>query len=165
MRRTLERTLEGLLAGVAGTAAMTLAQQAASKLRSRDDEDGDSPEPSDPWARAPTPAQVAKRLGEDVLHVDVPPDRIPLLTRVMHWSYGIGWGGVYGLTRRRRPDIRRGAAFGLIVWATSYAQLVPLGIYEPPWRYPASEVAMDVAYHLAYGVGTASAAAIISHRS
>jgi hypothetical protein len=46
--------------------------------------------------------------------------------------------------------------FGLVVWAMSYAQLVPLGIYEPPWRYPITELATDLGYHEAYGIGTVS---------
>jgi hypothetical protein len=34
---------------------------------------------------------------------------------------------------------------------------VPRGIYEPPWRYPASELAIDASYHVVYGLGVAAA--------
>lgn len=158
MRGSLSAAARGLLAGVAGTAAMTAAQSLGAELQSNADS---SPEPWDPWADAPAPAQVAKQIGEGVFGLDVSPRLIPALTQFMHWGYGIGWGSIYGLANRNARtsglNARRGAAFGVFVWAMSYVQLVPLGIYQPPWRYPASELRSDLAYHLAYGLGTAAA--------
>jgi hypothetical protein len=55
-----------------------------------------------------------------------------------------------------RSTLRGGLAFGIGVWASSYAQLVPLGLYEPPWRYPAPVIALDLSYHLVYGTGVAT---------
>ena len=77
----------------------------------------------------------------------------------MHWTYGVGCGAAYGLVQGTiaAPPIRAGAAFGASVWGLSYAQLVPMGIYEPPWRYPAKELAIDLSYHLVYGVAAAAA--------
>ena len=43
------------------------------------------------------------------------------------------------------------------MWGVSYATLVPLGIYEPPWKYPPKELAIDLSYHLVYGLGVAAA--------
>jgi Protein of unknown function (DUF1440) len=149
----------GLFAGVIGTAAMTAAQSLGARLEASGDEA--SPKHTDPWAEAPAPAQVAKRIGEGVFGLEVPSRLIPALTELMHWGYGIAWGGVYGLANRqaslRGLNARRGAAFGLLVWMMSYVQLVPLGIYKPPWEYPASELRSDAAYHVAYGIGTAAA--------
>ncbi|MGN6378500.1 MAG: hypothetical protein ACTHNU_06075 [Gaiellales bacterium] len=101
------------------------------------------------------PARLARRVIEGVLQRDVPPERISLLANAMHWGYGIAMGGVYGLvegTVRPRPTVH-GPIFGLAVWASSYASLVPLGLYEPPWQYEASTLVQDVSYHLAYGSG------------
>jgi len=28
-----------------------------------------------------------------------------------------------------------------------------MGLYQPPWKYSAEEVAMDLSFHLVYGVG------------
>jgi hypothetical protein len=147
-----------LLAGIAGTAAMTSVQALAQRFQSSS-EGHESSQADDPWAQAPAPAQVAKRIGEDVLHVDIPPELIPALTQLMHWAYGISWGVIYGVANRHRRAagerrFRRGMRFGLLVWAVSYTQLVPLGIYEPPWRYSPGEVAIDLAYHEAFGLGT-----------
>ena len=38
----------------------------------------------------------------------------------------------------------------------SYAELVPLGLYAPPWTYAPKDLALDWSYHLAYGAGTAT---------
>lgn len=140
---------------------MTAAQSLGARLQANGDEAPSSSEHSDPWDEAPAPAQVAKRLIEGVVGLRVPSGLIPALTQLMHWGYGIAWGSVYGLANRHASShglkARRGAAFGLLVWAMSYVQLVPLGIYEPPWQYPASELGTDAAYHVAYGLGTAAA--------
>jgi len=135
---------------------MTAAQTLPSKLQEQDDEQSQSgDEPQDPWESAPVPALVAKRIGEGVFGTEVSPDLIPLLTNVMHWGYGVTWGGLYGLLKQRvsaRP-IRGGVAFGLAVWSFSYVQLVPMGLYEPPWKYSPKELVPEIGYHVAYGAG------------
>jgi hypothetical protein len=139
----------GLVAGAAGTAMMTAYQMGVAKLR------GQPLVPPVPrtWADAPAPAQVAKRL----LGRRVTKPQAPLLTNVLHWLYGTGWGAAYGVLQRTLggPPVAVGAGFGTGVWAAAYAELVPLGIYEPPWKYPPQELALDLSYHLVYGVGVA----------
>jgi hypothetical protein len=53
-----------------------------------------------------------------------------------------------------RPSLPGAVApgFGTAVWTASYAELVPLGIYEPPWKYPPADLALDLSYHVVYGV-------------
>jgi uncharacterized membrane protein YagU involved in acid resistance len=111
------------------------------------------------WKDAPAPAQVGKRILTGVFEKQVGLDRANLLTNAMHWAYGIGWGGLFGVLQgtahgRRLPA---GGAFGASVWALSYVQLVPMGIYEPPWKYPPEELALDLSYHLVYGLAAALA--------
>lgn len=149
----------GLVAGLAGTALMTAWQELVQKARSPGDDGGGGGEPS--WDDAPAPAQVARRALEP-LGFELPPERIPLLTNAMHWGYGAAWGVLYAIALgSRRGAGTRGLAFGTGVWALSYAQLVPLGIYEPPWRYPPQELALDLSYHLVFGVGVAGAYAAL----
>lgn len=154
----------GVAAGAVGTLAMTGWQELAAKLMSSGAPDGDgsaADRDPDPWEQAPVPAQVARRLGR-LVGWDPPAERIGLLTNVMHYGYGTGWGVGYALTRERTeqaPALALGAAFGTAVWAASYVQLVPLGLYEPPWRYSPGELALDLSYHLVYGVATALALA------
>jgi len=145
----------GLLAGATGTAAMTAAQELSSSLQANDDSE---PGSGDPWEHAPAPAKAAKRVLEGVFGLRVPASRIDLLTHTTHWLYGIGWGAVYGLIQETvlAAPIRHGLLFGSGVWAASYLQLVPMGIYEPPWRYPARTLALDASYHLVYGTVVAN---------
>ena len=162
----------GIAAGVVGTGFMTLAQTLPQKLASSGDSgahEGESEEQegqTDPWEQASAPAKVAKRVIEGVFQRDVPPERIPLLTHAMHWSYGTAWGAVYGVAQGsvHAPPLRHGLAFGTGVWAMSYVQLVPMGLYELPWKYAPKDIAMEVGYHLAYGVGVASAFRLLDGR-
>jgi hypothetical protein len=112
------------------------------------------------WADAPAPAQVAKR----ILGRHVTKQQAPLLTNVLHWLYGVGWGPVYGVLQRSigGPPAADGLGFGATLWALSYVELVPLGIYEPPWEYPVEELALDLSYHVVYGLAAAGAYAAIS---
>lgn len=150
------RLLRGALVGAAGTAVMTAVQRAV-----QGPPGGEAPS----WRDAPAPAQVAGRaLGAVGAR---PPARwIPPLTQVMHWGYGTTWGLAYALARGRTPRrvLVEGPAFGLLVWAASYAELVPLGIYRPPWTYGLRTIAEDVGYHVAFGVGTVAAADVLRPR-
>lgn len=163
-----QRVLTGLGAGLIGTAAMTAWQELSAKLQSSGDEDNSTEDDSgrqDPWEGAPAPAQVGRKLWKGAFGRDVPDNRIGVLTNVMHWGYGISWGPLYGLTQRAssRSALSRGALFGSGVWAASYLTLVPMGIYQPPWKYSPSELAMDVSYHLVYGAGVGAGYALLGH--
>lgn len=152
----------GLLAGAIGTAAMTGWQTLTAKLQSGDGSEGSSAEgqeEADPWEEASAPAKVAKRVLEGVFGREVGPEKIGSLTEVMHWGYGTGWGAAYGVLAGTagRSTLRGGLLFGTGVWASSYAELVPMGLYEPPWKYPPKTVALDLSYHLVYGAGVAAA--------
>jgi uncharacterized membrane protein YagU involved in acid resistance len=150
----------GVVAGVIGTAAMTAYQLAVAHRRGRPLR---TPVPRT-WAEAPAPAQVAKRAA-DALGKGrrVTKKQVPLLTNAMHWAYGVTWGAAYGLVASvvEPAPLRAGLALGGGIWAASYGELVPLGIYEPPWRYPARELALDLSYHLVYGVAVAGAYAAL----
>ena len=170
----LGAVVRGLAAGVAGTAAMTAAQELPARLRSsggEGDEDAgrqqEDERQSDPWEQASAPAKVARRVIEGVFRRDVSPDAIPLLTHATHWGYGTGWGALYGLLQGSRPGpaLRRGVGFGGFVWAMSYVQLVPMGLYEPPWKYSPGDLGMEVGYHLAYGAGLGVAYAALERRT
>ncbi len=166
----------GLTAGVGATALMTTAQELSARLQASSDDhqedSGDQQEPrgdqqdQDPWEQASVPAKLARRVSEGVFEHELSPQRIPLLTHGMHWAYGTAWGAVYGLIHEtfggRR--LRQGVLFGSGVWAMSYAQLVPMGLYEAPWTYPRKDIAMEVGYHLVYGAGLAAAYGLFDRR-
>lgn len=155
VKRVLGGAARGLLAGAAGTAAMTTYQLLVSQLRGQP---RSTPVPRT-WADAPAPAQVAKRL----LGRRVTKRQAPLLTNVVHYLYGTSWGVAYGAVAAglQPPPLRAGIALGSTLWGLSYAQLVPLGIYRPPWEYPPQELGLDLSYHLVYGLGVAGAYAAL----
>jgi hypothetical protein len=155
------RTLTaGLAAGVVGTTAMTALQEvmAARRRRARAVTGGNGSAPDDPWASAPAPAQLARIVVRGATGRDVPAERIPLFTNAVHWGYGTSMGVLYGVVQRTREGspLVRGPLFGLGVWASSYATLVPLGLYKWPWHYRAGAIAKDLSYHLVYGSGVAA---------
>jgi hypothetical protein len=155
------RTLTaGLAAGLVGTTAMTALQElmAARRRRARGATGGNGSGPDDPWARAPAPAQLARIVVRSATGRDVPAERIPLFTNAVHWGYGTSMGVLYGIVQRTREGspLVRGPLFGLGVWASSYATLVPLGLYKWPWHYRAGAIAKDLSYHLVYGSGVAA---------
>jgi hypothetical protein len=138
---------------------MTAWQEASMKLQGSGDRAGQpSIEQRDPWEQAPTPAKVARKVLKNAFDLEVEPEQIGLLTNAMHWGYGTSWGALYGLvqTSAPAPALRRGLLFGTGVWAMSYLTLIPMGLYKPPWEYPATELTLDVSYHLVYGAGLAA---------
>jgi hypothetical protein len=147
----------GVGAGVIGTTFMTAWQELAARLKHSMTVKHMADE-EDPWERAPAPARVGRLLVQTVLRRDVPPERIHFFTNAVHWGFGTMMGGVYGLVQGKVPakPALSGPLFGLGVWAQSYATLVPMGLYKPPWQYPAKSIAKDVSYHLVYGAGTAA---------
>jgi hypothetical protein len=152
--------LRGVVAGIAGTGAMTAYQLAVAKLQGKS---LSTPVPQR-WADAPAPAQVAKKAADAIGQGQrLRREHVPLVTNVMHWLYGITWGAFYGLAARTAysDPVVGGLAFGMGVWGASYAELVPLGVYKPPWRYPPQELAVDLSYHLVYGLAVATAYAAL----
>jgi hypothetical protein len=151
----MKRLLRAVAAGVAGTAAMTAYQLAVARLQGKP---GGTPVPQR-WADAPAPAQVAKKAAEALGQGRrVTLKDVPTVTNAMHWLYGVSWGALYGAaaSTARPGPVAGGLAFGAGVWGASYAELVPLGVYEPPWKYPPRELALDLSYHLVYGVAVAA---------
>jgi hypothetical protein len=144
----LGATVRGALAGAAGTAVMTAVQTAYYKAT---DSEGSN-----------TPGEVLKRIVEGVLQRDFPEDKMGAATQGMHWAYGTSMGVPYGIvsgSRRRRPTSVIGStlAFGLPVWAAGQVQLPAMQMAPPPWEMPPSSLAMDLGFHLAYGLGGALA--------
>ncbi|MDX6472489.1 MAG: hypothetical protein QOK22_1305 [Gaiellaceae bacterium] len=150
----------GLAAGAVGTAVMTGLQLAVRKTR------GEPLRTRVPrtWAEAPAPAQVVKKAAEAVGHGrDVTKKDVPRITNLMHWGYGLWWGTAYGVAARSRGSnpAAGGAVLALGVWTAEYAELVPLGISKKPWDVPPRELALDLAYHLSYGLAVAGAYAAL----
>lgn len=146
----LAAVLQGLAAGIAGTAVFTAYQA----LRGG----GEEAAPPEDWSETSEPAQVGQRVAEGVFEREVPLERAGLVTNVVHWAYGTGWGAVYALIEESvRQPLASGVALTGAVMAADYTLLPAMKLYEPPWRYPAKTLAADFATHLVHGLAIAGA--------
>ena len=108
------------------------------------------------WDSVAAPAQVGRRLYEGFTQRPLDERWARLTNNVMHWGYGVAWGGVLGVLAGSLPRRRllEGPAFGASVWASSYVALPLAGLYKPIWKYSVGELAPDLAAHLIYGTVT-----------
>jgi len=145
----------GVVAGAAGTALMSAYQQGVA--RATGNGGAASKEPRT-WAEAPAPAQLVKKVSEGAFGRRIVKRQAPMITNVVHWTYGTALGAVYGVlqSRLRVHPLLHGPLFGTAVWGLGYATLTPLGIYDPPWAAPPRTLAKDWSYHAVYGLGVAS---------
>lgn len=145
----LGAVVRGVVAGAGGTVVMTGYQVAVAKLR-----DSDS---------SSAPAEVGRRIIEGVFQREVPEDWMDGLNNAMHALYGTSWGPVYGLAQSslELPVAHHGALFGTLVWAASLVELPAMKIAPPVWKTPPLEVALDLSYHLVYGLGVAATFALL----
>ena len=141
----LGAAVRGLVAGAIGTAVMTAGQTAYYKVTGAEG--------------SMTPAEVAKRIIEGVLHREVTDDQMQTLNNAMHWLYGTGWGVAYGIAAGDHPApsaLKGGLAFGTAVWAVSLVHLPAMKLSPPIWEMPPSSIAPDWGFHALYGLGAAA---------
>ena len=92
----------------------------------------------------------------------------PVLPRPDLPGYGAVLGACYGLTARGRSRavLARGGGFGLATWLFGSWLVMPLiRVKQAPWRKGASENAVDVIAHVAYGLATALVAEELGEQS
>jgi hypothetical protein len=156
----------GLAAGAAGTVAMDALLFARYKRGG-----GESAFPGwefssglTSWDQAPAPAQIGKRLVEGLFQQELPPERAALVNNITHWAYGMLGGVQYGIVAGslRAPRIRYGVPFGASVWASGYVVLPAAKLYRPIWTYDRTTLARDLSAHLVYGLGSATALALLT---
>lgn len=81
------------------------------------------------------------------------------LSNLVHWSYGILHGGLYGAVRPAVAggDLLGGALFGAGLWLLADELAVPLlGLQDGPDAAPPTTHLNRLALHLAYGMATAA---------
>ncbi len=148
----------GAVAGVAGTAAMDALMYKRYTADGGDQGflDWETAAGVDDYETAPAPAQVAKRLVEGYLLIELAPSTARLSTNVMHWATGVSWGVnhaiVVGSMSKRRSAY--GLVTGMTAWTASYATLAPAKLYQPIWCYPADALLKDASAHAVYGLVT-----------
>jgi hypothetical protein len=156
---------EGLLAGALGAAVQSLFFASTQKLAPRPPKDAFVP--PDPVQRDERETEtVARRAVEDLAgRGPLSPDAKQLGGQVVHYAFGAGWGGLYGLARATWPQLASPlgvGAFSLAVWAVGDNVIVPLfRLGAWPQKYPPRTHAYAIAAHLAYGAGVAGAFALV----
>ncbi len=106
----------------------------------------------------PPPVKLTRRLAR---HVGLPePEGAELIAAALlaHLGFGATTGMIYAaLPVQRRGAASTGVAFGVLVWALSYAGWIPrLALMRPPSRdRPGRPLAM-IAAHMVYGLTMAA---------
>ena len=94
-----------------------------------------------------------------------PPQRVKRkASQVVHWSYGILQGGLYGayLAARGRATLGRGTLWGFGMWLFGDELAVPaLGLSKGPTAYPPSQHVYRLGAHLVYGATLAAVTKVL----
>jgi hypothetical protein len=132
------RVGRGLFAGLVGTAAMTLSSTLEAKLRGR--------QPSS------APSDAAGKLLQVQPRNPVGRKRF---SNVVHWTYGLAWGGVRGaMASVGLGGIRGTAAHFATVWGSGLVVLPKLEVAPPPKEWGTTELAIDALHHVVYAAVT-----------
>lgn len=133
----------GAVAGAAATAPMTAVMLVLGKLAAR--------EGRHPFPPRVITAEVTERAG---LWQRADEQERDTMTMAGHFGYGAALGAAYGApsVTRLLPGPLGGAAYGLLVWAASYAGWLPAaGIMRPAWRDARGRNLQMIAAHLVWG--------------
>lgn len=158
----------GIVAGAVGTATKDLVEYA--KYRS-----GGGNQPFTTWEfaavggweDAPAPAKVGKRVVEGLTRTELPGSAANLVNNMVHWGYGVAWGGAFGTVAgsARSPRAIWGPLYGTAVWLAGYTLLPATGLYEPIWEYDPKTLVSDWGVHAVYGAATGVALRVLLWRS
>jgi hypothetical protein len=101
---------------------------------------------------AAAPARTAKAVA-GLLGVELPDSSARALNNGVHWMTGIAWGKAHGIIAgvARGAGPLTGLATGVVAWATSYAVLPRLGVYQKMSDYEQEVLWQDLTAHLVYG--------------
>jgi len=147
MKPVFKDALFGAIGGMAGTFVITAAMGTLKKAQNTADQQKEQAlVPEEPTEK------FAGRASEQV-GVILPKDKKASLGQVVHWSYGITWGAIYGILRKRFPVMARGAGlpFGVSFSLLGEGVLLPMmGLTPPAAKFPASVHVRDTASHYAY---------------
>jgi hypothetical protein len=150
----------GLLAGAAGAGIQSLFFRATAKLTPKPTQlpSGEG-KPVDEAHEKSSLDTVARRWVEHLMRRG-PIENKQRAGQLVHYAFGAGWGGLYGLWRestRVSPLL-----FGALVWMLSDNLILPaFRLAAWPNRYSLKEHHYALQAHFAYGLGTAATYALL----
>jgi hypothetical protein len=151
--------VRGVIAAAVGTTAMDLLWYSRYKRSGGQSRflDWEFSAGLDDWEKASAPGRLGKRIFEAVLQTELDTRWAALTNNIMHWSYGLSWGALFGIIAGSVTRLRivGGIPFGWTVWGSSYIILPLAGLYKPIWEYDFGTLWQDLSAHLVYGMATA----------
>ena len=156
-RSLLGDALAGAVSGLVATVPMTVAMLVMQRLLPRREQSTLEP----------------RRISDDMLRkVDLDDDLSERgkqkVSVAAHFGYGAGTGMIYALADRFLPLPRglRGPAYGMLVWAASYAGWLPaVKTLPPPQRRPAGRNLLLIVSHLVWGAAAEGMTTFLLGRS
>ncbi len=100
------------------------------------------------------PEVLAEKISEAVAGVELDKKTKQKYGNVVHWGYGIMWGGLFGALRDRAPLVgtANGVGFGTGLWLIDDEVMMPLiGLSPPSTKFPWQNHARAAVNHVAYG--------------
>lgn len=168
----LEVTIKGAAAGLAGTAVLTVAMSLAPKLMQQlgmsegQSQGGQRPkqQATNEQANEEPTEKLAGKIAEGVFEKPLDEDAKQVAGQPIRWSYGAGWGAVYGIAQSslRLPHFLHGSIFGTLVGVVASTLVPAMGLTPPPTSQPMPKNAMQFGMHLLYGWVTALAFHVLS---
>jgi uncharacterized membrane protein YagU involved in acid resistance len=104
------------------------------------------------------PAQLAKRVSDDVLRLNLPEDKKDKLAMGIHYGFGAMAGALFGALAPRAPFLSAGlgTVYGTLFWLLGDEIGMPMmGISKPSQDYPWQTHVRALAAHLGYGAAVA----------
>jgi hypothetical protein len=158
----IEQVMQGGLAGLVATAPMTAVMRAGEQLvplTHRIAHRGQLP-----------PRQVTEQVLHEIgVNQELDEDGRSVAATLAHYGFGTAAGGLLGLAASNLGELPRpvlGAAFGVAVWATSYAGWLPMaGIRRHAAKEPTGRNAQMIAAHIVWGAAAGLALDAMSRRA
>ncbi|MDQ3256885.1 MAG: DUF1440 domain-containing protein [Acidobacteriota bacterium] len=100
------------------------------------------------------PEVLAEKISETVAGAELDKETKQKYGNMVHWGYGIMWGGLFGALRDRAPLVgtANGVGFGTGLWLIGDEVMMPLmGLSPSSTKFPWQNHARAAVNHVAYG--------------
>lgn len=126
----------------------------------------DAPEPPAKAKQNKPPEQLAQKIAQDVFDTRLSSDEKEIAGQALHWSYGVGWGMIYGLTqsRLRLPHLLHGTLVALFMIATAFTLVPAMGIAPQARKIPMEQKVLQASFIMLYGWTTAIVYGLLSKK-
>lgn len=150
-----EDAVMGAIAGAFATAVMTPAYSRLHKLARESAKKKEKEVGPEQTSTEKLADKIAKAFGRELSD-----KQRSKAAQVVHWSYGIGWGALFGVLHDRVPIPRwvHGLVFGTVVGVVGQAALLPaFKLAPPPHKYLVDTSLVGLGAHLVYGAAAEGA--------